>query len=112
LAFLIADSNDLEVLAGDVNNAYLNAKSREKIWFEGGIKTGEDKGKVLIGTRALNGLKLSDAAWRADLAATLRDLNFTSTQADADVWIRSSGTYYDMVLVYVVDNESLQKIQR
>jgi hypothetical protein len=103
LAFLVAGLNDLDVLAGDVTNAYLNAKCREKIWFEGGIETGEDKGKVLIVTRALYGLKSSGAAWRADLAATLRDLKFTSTQADPDVWIRSSGTHYDMVLVYVDD---------
>ncbi len=49
------------------------------------------------------GLESSGAAWRADLAATLRDLKFTSSQADPDVWIRSSGTHYDMVLVYVDD---------
>jgi len=103
LAFLIAGLNDLDVLAGDVTNAYLNASCREKIWFEGGIETGEDQGKVLIVTRALYGLKSSGAAWRADLAATLRDLKFTSSQADPDVWIRSSGTHYDMVLVYVDD---------
>jgi hypothetical protein len=33
----------------------------------------------------------------------LGDLKFTSTQADPDVWIRSNGTHYDMVLVYVDD---------
>ena len=103
LAFLIASLNDLDVLAGNVTNAYLTASCREKIWFEGGIKTGEDHGKVLIVTRALYGLKSSGAAWRADLAATLRDLKFTSTQADPDVWIRSSETHYDIVLVYVDD---------
>ena len=54
-------------------------------------------------TRALYGLKSSGAAWRADLAATLRDMTFASTKADPDVWIRNSGTHYDMVLVYVDD---------
>jgi hypothetical protein len=103
LAFLIAGLNDLNVLAGDVTNAYLNASCRERIWFEGGIETGKDQGQVLIVTRALYGLKSSGAAWRADLAATLRDLKFTSSQADTDVWIRSSGTLYDMELVYVDD---------
>ena len=91
LAFLIAGLNDLDVLAGDVTNAYLNASCREKIWFEGGIETGEDRGKVLIVTRTLYGLKSSGAAWRADLAATLRDLKFSSSHADPDIWIRSSG---------------------
>ena len=53
LAFLVAGLNDLDVLAGDVSNAYLNALCREKIWFEGQLETGEDRGKVLIITRAL-----------------------------------------------------------
>ncbi len=52
LAFLIAGLNDLDVLAGDVTYAYLNASCREKIWFKGGVETGEDRGKVLIVTRA------------------------------------------------------------
>ena len=103
LAFLIAGLNDLDVLAGDVTNAYLNASCCEKIWFEGGVESGKDRGKVLIVTRALYGLKSSGAAWQADLAATLRDLNFTSTQANPGVWIRSAGAHYDMVLVYVDD---------
>jgi Reverse transcriptase (RNA-dependent DNA polymerase) len=79
IAFLVAGLNDLDVLAGDVTNAYLNAPCRERIWFEGQIETGEDQGKVLMLTRALYGLKSSGAAWRADLAATLRDLQFVST---------------------------------
>jgi hypothetical protein len=100
LAFLIARLNDLDELAGDVTNTFLNAKWRKKIWFEGGIKTGEDKGKVLIVTRALYGLKLSGITRQADLAAMLQDLKFTSTQADPDVWIQSGGMHHDMVLVY------------
>ncbi len=79
LAFLIAALKDLHVLAGDVTNAYLNASCREKIWFEGGVETGEDQGEVLIVTRALYGLKSSGAAWRADLAASLRDMKFLSS---------------------------------
>ena len=86
-----------------MTKAYLNAPCREKIWFEGQLETGEDRGKVLIITRALYGLKSSGAAWRADLAATLRDLHFSSTQADPDVWIRSAETHYEMILVYVDD---------
>jgi hypothetical protein len=103
IAFLIAGLNDLDVLAGDVTNAYLNAPCRERIWFEGKLETGADSGKVLVLTRALYGLKSSGAAWRADLAGTLRDLGFTSTQADPDVWIKQTPDHYEMVLVYVDD---------
>ncbi|KAI2489216.1 Reverse transcriptase (RNA-dependent DNA polymerase) [Fragilaria crotonensis] len=103
LAFLIAGLNDLDVLAGDVTNAYLNAPCREKIWFEGQVETGPDAGKVLVITRALYGLKSSGAAWRADLAATLRDIGFSSTRADPDVWIKPKESHYEMILVYVDD---------
>jgi len=108
LAFLIAGLNDLKVLAADVTNAYLNAPRREKIWFEGQIETGPDKGKILIVVCALYGLKLSSAAWRADLAQALREMGFNLSLADPDVWIqkarRENGDdYYEMVLVYVDD---------
>ena len=80
-----------------------HAQCHEKIWFEAGLETGEDNGKVLIVTQALYGLKSSGGPWTADLAATLRDLNFKSMKADQNVWIRSAGTHYDKVLVSVAN---------
>jgi len=109
LAFLIAALNDLDILACDITNAYLNAPCREKIWFVGGIEMGKDCGKVLILTRALYGLKSSGAAWRAKLAETLSSLGFKSSRADPDVWLREQKyinrreTYYEIILVYVDD---------
>jgi hypothetical protein len=38
LAFLIAALNDLDIMSFDLENVYLNAPSREQIWFEGGIE--------------------------------------------------------------------------
>ena len=121
LAFLIAGLNGLDVLAGDVTNAYLNAPCREKIWFEGQLETGPDKGKILVVVRALYGLKSSSAAWRADLAQALRDMGFKSSYADPDVWIRAARRedgfeYYELILVYVDDvlavSESPEKIMQ
>jgi len=71
------------------------------------IKTGKDCGKVLIITRALYGLKSSEAAWRAKLAETLMSLGFKSSRADPDAWLREHKytncpeTYYELILVYV-----------
>jgi len=47
ITFLIAALNDLDIMACDITNAYLNAPRREKIWFVGGLQTGKDQGKVL-----------------------------------------------------------------
>ena len=75
------------MMACDLENAYLNAPCREKIWFEGGAECGEDKGKVLVIVRALYGLKSAGSSWRAALAEVLFSLGFESTRADPDVWI-------------------------
>jgi hypothetical protein len=108
LAFLIAGLNDLDITACDIGNAYLNAPCREKIWFLGGGEAGDDRGKVLVVTRALYGLRSSGASWRSMLAETIRGLGFVSTQADPDVWRRPAtrkdgSTYYELLLVYVDD---------
>lgn len=108
LAFLIAELNGVDIMACDLENAYLNAKCREKIWFEGGVENGEDRGKVCVLVRALYGLKSAGASWRTTLANVLRDLGYESTKADPDVWIRPAMRddgfeYYEMLFVYVDD---------
>ncbi len=73
----------------------------EEVYLVYGLCICENLNITLIVSRALYGLKSSGAAWRADLAATLRDVKLTSSQANPDVWTRSAGMHYDMVLVYV-----------
>jgi hypothetical protein len=92
----------------DLENAYLNAPCREKIWFEGGLECGEDKGKVCVIVRSLYGLKSTGAAFRAALAQLLQDLGYKSSKADPDVWMREAiktngHKYYEMLFVYVDD---------
>jgi hypothetical protein len=47
-------------MACDLENAYLNAPCVEKIWFEGGLECGSDKGKVCVVVCALYSLKSED----------------------------------------------------
>jgi hypothetical protein len=108
LAFLIAALNNIDIMSCDLENAYLNAPCREKIWFEGGIECGEDQGKVCVVVRSLYGLKSAGAAFRSSLAQILRDVGYDSTKADPDVWIRKAvkdngHQYYEMLFVYVDD---------
>jgi hypothetical protein len=80
LAFLIAALNDIDTMSCDLENAYLNAPCREKIWFEGGIECGEDQGKVCVVVRSLYGLQSTSAFW-SSLAQILRDVGYDSTKA-------------------------------
>jgi Reverse transcriptase (RNA-dependent DNA polymerase) len=101
--------NDLEIMMFDVGNAYLNAKTTEKLYCYAGKEFGADEeGKLMIITCALYRLKSSGAAYRAHFAQTLRDLGFTACKADPDVWMRratkeSGFEYYEYILTYVDD---------
>ena len=80
--------HDVDLLSCNLENAYLNAKCHEKIWFEGGVECREDQGKILVVVRALYGLKSAGASWRVTLAQLLWELGYKSMKADPDVWIR------------------------
>ena len=108
IVFLVAALNDLEVVTADIGNAYLNAKTKEKIWTVAGKEFGAEEGQIMIIERALYGLKSSGAAWRSHLAETLGNLGFKQSKADPDVWLRENCApkgepYYEMMLVYVDD---------
>ena len=47
LAFLIAALNDLDIMACNVGNAYLNAPCHEKVWFVAGPEFGSRQGMIV-----------------------------------------------------------------
>ena len=51
--FLIVALNGLDVLAGDIGNAYINAPCKEKIWTIVGPGFGIDQGQVMLIVQAL-----------------------------------------------------------
>ena len=98
----------LNLLACDIQNAYLTADCREKIYTIAGSEFGSEAGGVMVIRKALYGLKSSGAAFRAHLAEALCDFSYMPTKADPDVWIRSATKpngfeYYEMMLIYVDD---------
>ena len=108
IAFMIAALNDLDVMAADIQGAYLNAPCREKVYTVCGSEFGEHVGKVGVIKLALYALKSSGFAWRSHLAETLRSMDFSMCYADNDVWYRPAVNadqqeYYEYVLVYTDD---------
>ena len=110
IVLLIASlRNDSQLLACDIQNVYLTADCREKIYIVAGPEFGLEAGTLmLVIKKALYGLKSSGAALRAHLAETLHNLNYKPSIGDPDVWIRPATKpdgfeYYEMVLVYVDD---------
>jgi hypothetical protein len=107
--------NNMKVMTADIQNAYLTAPCREKIWCKAGREFeafGIQHNTPLLIVRALYGLKSSGAAFRAFCAEQLDKMNYHSTTGDPDVWIRpcvdSHGNeFYEYMLVYVDDVMSI-----
>jgi hypothetical protein len=108
IALTIAALNDLDILACDIQNAYLTADCRERVWILAGPEFGSEAGQNMLVKKALYGLKSSGAAFRAHLAETLDAMGYRPSYADPDVWLRPAvrpdGTeYYEYILCYVDD---------
>ena len=108
IMLMIAALNNLEIEGAGIENFYLIAPCREKVWMKGGIEFGDMENETLIVEKALYGLKSSGAAFRAFLAQTFDKMGFTSSIADPDVWMRpaikSDGEeYYEYIVCYVDD---------
>ncbi len=88
IALTMAALNNLQVKAGDIQNAYLTTQCREKIVKVCGPEFGENKGQTAILVGALYGLKSSGVAFRNQLAFCMRMLGYVSCLADPDVWIQ------------------------
>ena len=116
IMFLIAALNDLNVEMCDIGNAYLNAETRERIWFVAGNEWGDRAGCPVIIVRALYGLKSSGAEWKKTFAEYIRHtLGFEPCiGADDNVYLKpekdSDGNeYYSYMIVYVDDVLILHK---
>lgn len=108
LAFMLASLNGLEVLQADVEGAYLNANSTEKLFTVCGPEFGEFAGRRAIICRALYGTKSTAASWRAAISKVIKGLGFEMCQANNDVWMskgsnKASEEVWEYVLVYSDD---------
>jgi hypothetical protein len=109
IAFTYAAMMDLPVCAGDVRNAFLQAPASEKHYIICGPEFGPDKeGQCALITRSIYGGRVCGRDFWLHLRKCMRELGFTSSKGDPDVWFRPAtkpdGTeYMEFVLCYVDD---------
>ena len=108
LFFLLAALNDCDVMAADIQNAYLTAPIAEKYYIKCGPEFGSNEGKTAKVVRALYGIPVAGATFRSYLGQKLRSLGYLPMKADPDLWMRPAvkpdGTkYYEYLLAYVDD---------
>ena len=103
IVLLAAELNGLQVHQADVGNAYLEAKTKEKVYIVAGPEFGALEGHTLVIDRALYGLKSSGARWHDRFADTLRQMKFQPSKADTEVWMRRNIDKWEYICVYVDD---------
>jgi hypothetical protein len=99
----LAELNALDTWATDIGNAYLEARTSEKVFIIAGCEFGELKGHTLVIFKALYGLRSSGLRWLERFSLCLRDMGFSASFADPCIWIRRAGDHYEYIAVYVDD---------
>ena len=106
IALTYAALNKLDVIAGDIHNAYLQAPSSQKDFIVCRTEFGIDNvGKKALSRRALYGGKAAGRDFRNHLRDCMRHLGFKSSLSDPDVWMREAVTaegaeYWEYILLY------------
>jgi hypothetical protein len=109
IALTLAVLNDLDVMMGDIENAYLTAPITEKFWTMLGYEFGDDAGKRALIVRALYGLKSAGAAFRNHLASCMDHLGWKPCLDYLDLWMKEETCpddgvkYWAYILIYVDD---------
>ena len=109
LALVVGELNGLNTMVGDIGNAYLTSKTKEKVFFIAGPEFGALEGHTLVIVKALYGLRSSGARFRESLADNLRIMGFQPSHADPDLWLRDAGDCYEYICVYVDDLLAIMK---
>ena len=80
-----AELNGLDVYQTDVGNAYLEAKTKERVYIIAGGEFGDLEGHVLIIIRALYGLATSGKRFYERFADVLRGMGFHPCPAEPEI---------------------------
>ena len=105
LVIFLAKLNNLEVWGADIGNAYLEAKTKEKLYAVAGPEFEELEGHILVIYKALYGLKSSGLRWSQKIYDIMLDMGLSPCKADPCVWLRKAkcATKYEYVAIYVDD---------
>ena len=93
LMILIDVKNGLGLVSGDIGNVLCRSPCDENIWSCCGAEFGTRCGAEVVLKWYLYGLKTASNSFHKYYGDFLRDLGFTSSRADQDLWIIKSNDY-------------------
>ena len=88
----------------DIGNAYLEAKTKQKVYIVAAPpKTSELENHLFIINKALYGLRSSGLRWHEKLANILRNIGFVPSKGENDILMQRNGEVYEYIAFYVDD---------
>jgi hypothetical protein len=69
--------------------------SKERVYIFAGRESGELEGHSLAIFKVLYGLQTKGLRWHERFADCLRDMGFTPSKAEPDIWMRPNGDAYE-----------------
>ena len=104
IALTLTTPNGLDAKINDIQNAYLNASSTERLYTKLGPEFDLDAGKIAVIVRALYSTKSVGASFRNHLADYVLETKYELRIANPDVWIKKfakpdRSEYYDYNLL-------------
>ena len=99
----LAELNDLCTWTTDIGNAYLESKTKEKVYIIAGPEFGDRENHILVINKALYGLRTSGKRWSEKCADSMRDMGFTPCKMEPEIWMRRNGDIYEYIAIYVDD---------
>ena len=103
IVIFLAELNGLNLMQGDVGNAYLESYTQDKVYFIAAPEFGHHAGTTFIIEKALYGLRSSGLQFHEHLSNVLQSFGFTRSHVDPDVWMRNAGDAWKYIVVYVDD---------
>ena len=103
ITIFLAELNNLDLWCTDIGNAYLEAKTDEKIYIVAGNEFGKREGHTLLIHKALYGLRSSGARWWERFSEVLLEMGFFPSRAESDIWMKDCGDHYSYIARYVDD---------
>ena len=92
----------MQRMVGDIGNAYLEVKTKEKVYFIAGPKFDTIQGHTLIIIKALYDLRTSGAHFHDKLATTLMEDGWKPSLANLNLWYQDAGDCYKYLCMYML----------
>ena len=90
ILLMLADINGLDVKCTDVQNEYINANPKNRVWFWDRKEFGVHKDKVVFVVRELYGVKGAVSEWASTIRQLMRDFELITCRDDGYIWMRKA----------------------